>query len=270
MLRRIQQEPAKYPDFREENGQLYRRIGLRYPRPRKSADGMSRPPHRWTSGCAKSKRPRDTTGPEFSERFVGRRGRAQKIYCDNATNFVGASRMLQEFKDHFFTNKDAIMEFPATRGISFSFIPPRAPHFGGLWEAAVKSAKGLMIKAVGSAVLRQDELNTVLVEVEAILNSRPMVVDSSNPNDGEAVTQAHLNGFWVDWQRDYVLSLQQRQKWLSDSHNIEIGTIVVVHEDNSPPQQWLLGEEVIKGADGKLLYQLRNLEALQPFNAADV
>ncbi|XP_041675514.1 uncharacterized protein LOC121530460, partial [Drosophila eugracilis] len=239
--------------------------------------------------------------------FVGRRGRAQKIYCDNATNFVGASRMLQEFKDHFFTNKDAIMEFAATRGISFSFIPPRAPHFGGLWEAAVKSAKGLMIKAVGSAVLRQDELNTVLVEVEAILNSRPMVVDSSNPNDGEAVTPAHLlvgttlvalpfvfsqpvtddklsylkrwqlisaikQRFWVDWQRDYVLSLQQRQKWLSESHNIEIGTIVVVHEDNSPPQQWLLGiiEEVIKGADEKLLYQLRNLEALQPFNAADV
>ncbi|XP_043064709.1 uncharacterized protein LOC122320582 [Drosophila ficusphila] len=200
-------------------------------------------------------------------RFVGRRGRVQKIFCDNATNFVGASRMLQQFKDHFIANQDAITEFAATRGITFSFIPPRAPHFGGLWEAALKSAKGLMVKA----------------------NSRPIVVDSSNPNDGEAVTPAHLlvgttlvalpfvssqpvtdeklsflkrwqlisavkQRFWVDWQKDYVLSLQQRQKWLSESHNIQIGTIVVVHEDNSPPQQWLMGviEEVIKGEDGKV------------------
>ncbi|XP_043064096.1 uncharacterized protein LOC122320086 [Drosophila ficusphila] len=228
-------------------------------------------------------------GKSAVKMFVGRRGRVQKIFCDNATNFVGASRMLQEFRDHFIANQDAITEFAATRGITFSFIPPRAPHFGGLWEAAVKSAKGLMVKAVGSAVLRQDELNTVLVEVEAILNSRPIVVDSSNPNDGEAVTPDHLlvgttlvalpfvssqpvtddklsylkrwqlisavkQRFWVDWQKDYALSLQQRQKWLSESHNIQIRTIVVVHEDNSPPQQWLMGviEEAIKGEDGKV------------------
>ncbi|XP_043866879.1 uncharacterized protein LOC122757729 [Drosophila mojavensis] len=78
--------------------------------------------------------------------------------------------------------------FAAERGMEFVFIPPRAPHFGGLWEAAVKSAKGLLLKAMGSARLRQDEVATVLVEVEAVLNSRPMVAPSSNPNDGEVLT----------------------------------------------------------------------------------
>ncbi|XP_043064396.1 uncharacterized protein LOC122320293 [Drosophila ficusphila] len=187
-------------------------------------------------------------------RFVGRRGRVQKIFCDNATNFVGASRMLQEFRDHFIANQDAITEFAATRVITFSFIPPRAPHFGGLWEAAVKSAKGLMVKAVGIAVLRQDELNTVLVEDEAILNSQPETDDKLSYLKRWRLISAVKQRFWVDWQNDYVLSLQQRQKWLSESHNIQVGTIVVVHEDNSPPQQWLIGviEEVIKGEDGKV------------------
>ncbi|XP_043864696.1 uncharacterized protein LOC122757211 [Drosophila mojavensis] len=71
--------------------------------------------------------------------------------------------------------------FAAERGMEFVFIPPRAPHFGGLWEAAVKSAKGLLLKAMGSARLRQDEVATVLVEVEAVLNSRPMVAPQQQP-----------------------------------------------------------------------------------------
>ncbi|XP_030375184.1 uncharacterized protein LOC115630185 [Scaptodrosophila lebanonensis] len=181
------------------------------------------------------------------------------------------------------------MSYAATKGITFQFIPPRAPHFGGLWEAAVKSAKGLLLKAIGSAKLRQDELATVLVEVEAILNSRPIVVDGANPNDGEAITPAHLlvggtlvplptgsgqpvrddrltylqrwqlisgikQRFWADWSKDYLLSLQQRQKWAVGRPDLENGTIVLVHEDNAPPQQWMLGvvQEAIKGADGKV------------------
>ncbi|KAM8701663.1 hypothetical protein ACLKA7_007767 [Drosophila subpalustris] len=125
-------------------------------------------------------------------RFVGRRGLVKRIPCDNATNFVGASRMLADLQASFNASRDAITASAAAKGVTFSFIPPRAPHFGGLWEAAVKSAKSLVVKAVGSALLRQDELATVLVEVEAILNSRPIVADSSNPNDGEAITPAHL------------------------------------------------------------------------------
>ncbi|XP_017488266.1 PREDICTED: uncharacterized protein LOC108376560 [Rhagoletis zephyria] len=75
--------------------------------------------------------------------------------------------------------------FVGRRGVS------RAPHFGGLWEAAVKSAKHRMLRTIGDTALTFEELSTVLVGVEAILNSRP-VVGSDDPNDGEAITPAHL------------------------------------------------------------------------------
>ncbi|KAL7735691.1 hypothetical protein ACLKA6_002568 [Drosophila palustris] len=161
----------------------------------------------------------------------------------------------EDVQANFNASRDAITASAAAKGVTFSLIPPRAPHFGGLWEAAVKSAKSLMVKAVGSALLRQDELATVLVEVEAILNSRPIVADSSNPNDGEAIAPAHLlQRFWIDWSKDYLLSLQQRQKWATDQPNLEVGAVLVVHDDNAPPQQWMLGvvEKTVRSADGKV------------------
>ncbi|XP_043865752.1 uncharacterized protein LOC122757509 [Drosophila mojavensis] len=192
-------------------------------------------------------------------------------------------------KTTFHGNTADMEMFAAERGMEFVFIPPRAPHFGGLWEAAVKSAKGLLLKAMGSARLRQDEVATVLVEVEAVLNSRPMVAPSSNPNDGEVLTPGHFligatlvplpiastepvddakltllkrwqltsnikRRFWNDWSRDYLLSLQQKSKWTKERQNVQVGAVVLVGEDNAPPQQWMLGvvTEAIVGGDGRV------------------
>lgn len=222
-------------------------------------------------------------------RFIGRRGPLDKLYCDNATNFVGSARMLQEISAHLDSTSETFGSFGTRCKVDFIFIPPRAPHFGGLWEAAVKSAKHLLIKAVGNALLKEDEVQTVLVEVEAVLNSRPLVADSNNPNDGEAITPAHFlvgttlaalppvslpssakdnlghlqrwqlvsaikQRFWREWSREYLSSLQQRAKWTKDFANLTIGTVVVIREDNLPPQHWLLGivTEVILGPDGKV------------------
>ncbi|XP_073841866.1 uncharacterized protein [Musca autumnalis] len=114
------------------------------------------------------------------------------MYCDNATNFVGASRELRELQERFLASHKAVEEYAASCSVQFSFIPPRAPHFGGLWEAAVKQAKFLLLRAVGKVLLTQEEMVTMLAEVEAVLNSRPIAPLSPDPNDVEALTPGHL------------------------------------------------------------------------------
>ncbi|XP_037828868.1 uncharacterized protein LOC119616534 [Lucilia sericata] len=219
-------------------------------------------------------------------RFVSRRGLPQRIFCDNATNFTGAHNKLKELKDKLLSNKivSEIKTHCTQNGFEFCFIPPRAPHFGGLWEAAVKSAKTLLVKNLAQARLTFEELQTLIVEIEAILNSRPIAPMSDDPNDGEALTPGHLligsslvsipqetfdssklsalnrwqqisylkNQFWQLWSRDYLLSLQQRSKWSKTQPNINIGQLVIIHEDNTPPQNWLLARvtKTIFGTDG--------------------
>ncbi|XP_033234454.1 uncharacterized protein [Drosophila pseudoobscura] len=197
--------------------------------------------------------------------------------------------MLKERMDAFNAKDEDLKAYAPAHSFPVEFIPPRAPHIGGLWESAMKSAKNLLLRAVGSAVLKEDELHTVLVDVEAVLNSRPLVVDSGSPNEGEVVTPAHLlvgrtlvslppeselprpdsslsylqrwqlvsaikQRFWRDWSRDYLLSLQQRGKWSEEVANLEPGRVVAIHKDNVPLQMWLTGivEEAIPGADGKV------------------
>ncbi|XP_018802604.1 PREDICTED: uncharacterized protein LOC108977391, partial [Bactrocera latifrons] len=115
----------------------------------------------------------------------------QKVFSDNATNFVGADK-LRELKEAFLVQALELTGFAAEEGFSFGFLPPRAPHFGGLWEAAVKSAKHLIARAPGNALLTTEELSTLLAEVEAILNSRPLAPLGQDPNDGKVLTPVHL------------------------------------------------------------------------------
>lgn len=58
--------------------------------------------------------------------------------------------------------------------------------------------------------------------------------------------------FWKRWHLEYLHTLQARQKWNKESPNIEIGTVVVLRVDNSPPLYWPLGviTEVFPGHDG--------------------
>ena len=75
------------------------------------------------------------------QRFFAGRGISRNIHSDNATNFVGTNRELVELyellqsKNH----NEKVKEFLNQQKITWKFIPPRSPHFGGLWEAAVKS-----------------------------------------------------------------------------------------------------------------------------------
>ncbi|XP_012341578.1 uncharacterized protein LOC105735350 [Apis florea] len=113
-------------------------------------------------------------------------------------------------------------------------MPPHAPHFGGLWETAVRFAKRHLLRTIER--LTYEEFNTMLVRVEACMNSRPLHLLSSDPRDLDPLTPGHfLTGdpitdiihpdvtdvkisrlsrpvllqaiqqhFWRRWERDYL------------------------------------------------------------------
>ncbi|XP_018372878.1 PREDICTED: uncharacterized protein LOC108767463, partial [Trachymyrmex cornetzi] len=220
-------------------------------------------------------------------RFISRRGKPAHVFSDNRTNFVGANRQLKELYKFYNQSQtqDQIVQFLSELEISWNFIPPNAPHFGGLWEAAVKSAKLHMARIVGRAHLTFEELQTVLCEIEAILNSRPITALSSDPNDMSPLTPGHfligaaLNSFpsrnlvdvpenrllrwqrveqirqhfWRRWSTEYLQSLQERNKWkINKGIQLLPNQLVLVRQPNLAPLQWLLGrvQETHPGADG--------------------
>ncbi|XP_043501598.1 uncharacterized protein LOC122523780 [Polistes fuscatus] len=102
-------------------------------------------------------------------RFVGRRGICRNLYSDNATNFQGADKELKAMFRRASDFYHRVASLLANDGTSWTFIPPNAPHYGGLWEAGVKSVKHHLKRVVGEHTLTFEELSTVLVEIEACL-----------------------------------------------------------------------------------------------------
>ncbi|GFU21835.1 integrase catalytic domain-containing protein [Trichonephila clavipes] len=158
-----------------------------------------------------------------------------------------------------------------------------AAHIGGLWEAGIKSTKQLLIKTMKSAVLNFEELVTLVTQIEACLNSRPLTPLSNDPQDLQPLTPGHFligapmasfpeevpsqpaclkkrwnliqhlrSQFWRRWHLEYLNQLQQRTKWNKPRRNLKVNDMVLVKEDNLPPLQWSLGRvvQVFPGDDG--------------------
>ncbi|GBN19258.1 hypothetical protein AVEN_169971-1 [Araneus ventricosus] len=104
-------------------------------------------------------------------RFISRRGCPSDIYSNNGKNFTGLENQLKALFD--ILKYTPVQEYAASQFIRWHFIPPYSPHFGEIWEAAVKQTKNRLLRACRAAVLNFEELSTLLCQVEAFLNSRP-------------------------------------------------------------------------------------------------
>ena len=129
-------------------------------------------------------------------RFTALYGLPHDIYSNNGTNFVGASAELQRQQEVLEANesKEQISHWAASKGVSWHFSPGRAPHFGGLWEAAVRAMKMTIRKAIREQKLCHDELTTLLYEASAVLNSRPHTPLDTLAVDGIATPGHFLIG----------------------------------------------------------------------------
>ncbi|XP_076285566.1 uncharacterized protein LOC143211619 [Lasioglossum baleicum] len=218
-------------------------------------------------------------------RFVARRGLCHTVYSDNGTTFQGAAAELRRLFEATSAMTQEIAAAIAADGIQWSHIPPRAPHFGGLWEANVRSFKRHLKRVIGDAKLTYEEFSTVCHQIEACLNSRPLGPLSSNEEDVSALTPGHFligsalkapvepftetnekvsvcsrwrllslmrNHFWKRWRREFLTQLQQRSKWLRPGYDYQVGDLVILMDDPLPPTKWPLARVVRqhRGTDG--------------------
>jgi hypothetical protein len=219
------------------------------------------------------------------QRFIGRRGVPSNILSDNGTTFVSASKKVADFINSI-PNDNVVISFCTAHTISWSFIPPRSPWWGGFYERMVGIVKERLKVTVGNANLNYFELETLLIQIEGITNDRPITYLSECPEDGQPISPAHLllgrysqkheelsapqngyqevqkrkvfqetlaNQFWKTFKHDYLASLREHYINCNNSESLVREGDVVHIQEELPRSQWKLGkvEELIKGSDGK-------------------
>ena len=208
------------------------------------------------------------------KRFIGRRGVANLMISDNATSFKNEEVKLSE-------------ELVKLK-VKWKFIIAASPWWGGFWERLVKTVKRSLRKILFRASVTYEELTTVIIEIEGIINSRPLthVYDDSVE---EVLTPAHLilgrrllskfdesfddgndvnnvvltkrrkylrslsEQFWNRFRVEYLLELRgQHRQGRDPKKTPEIGEIVIIH-GKTKRNNWKLGKiiSLISGRDGR-------------------
>ena len=214
-------------------------------------------------------------------RFTARRGPVKTIRCDNGTNFVGARRELREEIRNW--NQQQIEEDLLQKDIQWIFNAPGASHHGGTWERLIRETRKILNFMLHNKVLDDEALSTFMCEVESILNGRPITPVSDDPRDIEVLTPNHLliyrstqplapgifsdadtysrkrwklvqhlaTQFWCRWKKEYVKTLQTRQKWNQSRRNLHENDIVLLVDSDSPRNVWRMGRVVNVYPDAK-------------------
>lgn len=217
-------------------------------------------------------------------RFTSRRGICATLTSDCGTNFQGADKELKNLLSASSSEWKKISACLISDGTQWKFNPPSAPHFGGKWEAGVKSVKYHLKRTIGDSILTYEEMYTLLTQIEVVLNSRPLCRLSDDPEDMSVLTPGHfligdnlstipepslslvqishlsrwqllqqkLESFWSYWSKEYLQRQLSIYKWNKVHPSIAEGAIVLLVDERYPPSKWPLGR-VIKthpGPDG--------------------
>lgn len=212
--------------------------------------------------------------------FIAIRGSVRQIRCDRGSNFVGAYNELQKSLNQ--VNCDDLKQYLLSNKCDFLFNAPGSSHMGGAWERQIRTFRNVL-----NGLLQQDHrldeesARTLMYETMTIVNSRPLTVVE---HDGmKPLTPNHLlhgksdivlplpgkfeesdiylrkrwrrvqhlaDVFWKRWKSQYLVSLQNRQRWSKSKRNLCVGDIVLVQDDNLFRGQWKLAR-VIKTLPSK-------------------
>ena len=210
-------------------------------------------------------------------RFICRRGPIRQMRSDQGTNFVGAKKVLKEALselDQDKIGKELLQD--NCDWFSFKMNVPSASHMGGVWERQIRSVRNVLSVLLddNGTQLDDESLSTFMCEAEAILNSRPLTVDGLRDPDSLApLTPNHLltmkskivlpppgkfqeadkysrrrwrrvqhlaNEFWCRWKKEFLQSLQLRQKWLKPQRDLRNDDIVLIKDDCLARNHWQL------------------------------
>ena len=218
------------------------------------------------------------------QHFVRRRCQPTTMLSDNGKTFIGESEELKRCVKRLDNNK--IYKAMAATNSTWKFNPPYGPHFGGFWERLIQTAKRTLLIILGSKRLSLDVFRTILVETEAIMDSRPLTIVADFQENEMPLTPNHFlinrpfNSFplgkfdsqdpasfksWKNVQqidnhfskrlvKEYLPTLLKRSKWsYSDQTPLRVNDIVWILKDMTPPGIWPLGHvlEVYPGRDGQ-------------------
>ena len=209
-------------------------------------------------------------------RFCSIRGKPTEVWSDNGTNFVSAEKELREELMRLYQSSD-IQANLSCKEIKWKFSPPNAPHFGGAWERLVQSCKRLLKVGLGNSVVNDRILRTIVAEVSAMVNARPLTKVSADPSDHEPLTPNHflfgqhtsycplakselqevklsnkefrkcqelLDYVWQRWITELPPDLLPREKWFEHQSTVQLGDVVLVHDPSNFRGQWVKGRVI--------------------------